>query len=128
MEWLLPNRRTSSTSNWRSDAITNFDKFTGQVYIETTAPIQSSGDQGWPWRRPAAVRDFSRSKRSQELQGGCFRGAKSLQDAAIECVMENISGLTLEAVECLPTKIVRRLLREIDSRLVNCSFEKSLLI
>jgi hypothetical protein len=47
-----------------------------------------------------------------------FKGARSLQNAAIECILQNISDITLEGIECLPISIVRRLWDAINKRSV----------
>ena len=54
----------------------------------------------------------TRQKRLDGLKNARVRGlkgARSLQDAAIECVLQNISDITLEGIECLPLPIVRRI-------------------
>jgi hypothetical protein len=120
-----------------------FDESTGQVYSETTAAIQSSDDQGWDrisrvvrgpsyrddqlyeeyvknWDKSKAPENLGEYQRyldgvkNSKVRG--LKGARSLQDAAIECLLQNISEITLEAIECLPNQIVRQLWHAINQR------------
>jgi hypothetical protein len=120
-----------------------FNEATGQVYTEKTASIQSSDDQNWTrqprsiveadyrddddYREYAEAWEKSRSVgklaefqkyldgvRNSRAKG--FIGARSLQDSAIECILGNISDITLEGIECLPMQIVRRVWREVNKR------------
>ena len=122
-----------------------FDESTGQVYFETTAAIQSSADRDWArqsrvvgGRERRDSRQFAGYVKSSEdgkregdlgkyqkhvdrvtnsrVRG--FNGARSLQDTAIECLLENLSDISHEAIECLPIPIVRRLWHVIKTRLV----------
>ena len=57
--------------------------------------------------------------RLDELKNSSIRGVKgsrSLQLAAIECILENISDVTLDGIECLPTSIVRRIWHAVITR------------
>jgi hypothetical protein len=47
-----------------------------------------------------------------------IRGARSLQDAAIECLLHNISDITFESIECLPVAVLQRVWDIIKTRLV----------
>jgi hypothetical protein len=148
MKWLLPKRnrtkRQSGVDSERSAAtrwnFAKYDESTGQVYLETTAAIQTSDDRNWARDgrlvREADYRDdvdyeehvkrfgigddpenhqrhLHRFKNSR-VRG--FKGARSLQDATIECVLENISDITLDGIECLPISIVRRIWHAVNRR------------
>ena len=122
-----------------------FDEATGQIYTEKTASIQSSDDRDWPWQTPmVAMSDIRDSVdyyeylkawemgRSVENLGGYqsyldalknfrvigFKGARTLQNSAIECILKNIEDITFEVIECLPRHIVRRVWRAVNQRSV----------
>lgn len=126
-----------------------YDKATGQIYIETTTPAQGSSDRDWAWEshmlKGASSQDndlyteFVRSwedskvgidlgeskKRIDKLKDSrvkTLRGTRSLQDAAIECIVQNISDVTIDGIEWLPAPIVRRLWHAINERLVHSAF------
>jgi hypothetical protein len=113
-----------------------FDETTGQIYFETTAPAQRSDDREWArnscvllgpsdqdselyvqyvrsWKRSGADGDLGEYHnyldRVSALGTSSLKGSRSLQDTAIECVIQNISDITPEAIECLPSSVVRRL-------------------
>ena len=148
MKWLLPKRhRTkgrpavdsgrSTITRWDS---AKYDEATGQVYLETTAPIRSSDDRNWTregqlvadadYRDDVTYEKYVKrfgigddlGKYRQHLQ--CFKnsrvrgfkGARSLQDATIECVLENISDITLDGIECLPISIAKRIWHAVNMR------------
>jgi hypothetical protein len=140
------NRRTGSsgTGNERSDITrwnsAKFDESTGQMYLETTAAIRTSDDLSWArdcrlvktadYRDDQEYNDFERLEegradleryqmrldglKNARVRG--FKGARLLQDAAIECVLRNISDITLEGIECLPLPIVRRIWLAVNRR------------
>lgn len=137
MKWLLPRGRSAGT-RWNSAKYEAYDKTTGQVYLEHTVALQTSDDRNWARDcRPVEGPDFweahvrasnAGSKVQEEYQKRLdglknsnvisSRGARSLQDAAIECVLENLSDITLEGIECLPIPIVQRIWRAVNKRLV----------
>ncbi|KAH8661435.1 hypothetical protein BGZ60DRAFT_381263 [Tricladium varicosporioides] len=45
-----------------------------------------------------------------------FRGSRSLQDTAIECILNNISDVTFEGMQCLPDQMVRRIWHAVNKR------------
>jgi hypothetical protein len=119
-----------------------FDEATGQVYTETTAAIQTANDLDWTrqtvvaigpdWRdqEELALIDAWKSGQSEENLGGFhgysdsvrnsriigFRGARSLQDVAVETILQNITDITLEGMECLPIQLVRRIWHAVNKR------------
>lgn len=122
-----------------------FDESTGQIYTEKTASIQISDDRDWPWQTPVVamsdIRDtvdyyeylkaveMGRSVESlgeyqayldrlQSFRVIGFRGARTLQNSAIECILENIEDITLEVIQCLPRHIVRRVWHAVNQRSV----------
>lgn len=145
MKWLIPRRsRMKARLGVRDDRPglerwTNFDESTGQVYSETTASIPLWDDRNWArgtrivkganYRNdeeydhyvashgteglPAYQKHLDRLRNSR-IKG--FEGARSLQDVAIECILENISDITLEGIECLPISILRRLWHAVTTR------------
>jgi hypothetical protein len=149
MKWLLPKRHRSKGwpgDNERSN-ITRWNKFdnsTGQIYLETTAAIRTSDDLSWArdsqllktadYRDDQDYDDYFKSlggggkdlgKHQKQLDGlknsrvRNLKGARSLQDAAIECVLQNISDITLDGIECLPLPIVRRIWHAVNKRFVS---------
>ncbi|KAG0647063.1 hypothetical protein D0Z07_7252 [Hyphodiscus hymeniophilus] len=126
MKWLLPRRNRVNVRPEAASQIpyTKFDESSGQIYSETTATIPTSDDRNWA-RDSRIVKgasyldeeDYERYAR--RLGGGRgnlvrhherldglknsrirgFRGSRSLQDAAIECILENIADITLEGIE-----------------------------
>lgn len=120
-----------------------FDEETGQVYSETTASIPTSHDRNWFRLPPTAIakadfrdeRDYSRGFRS-ELSMNCgdnlkkpkpkrprsAKAVRSLQETAIECVIQNISNVTFEAIEYLPNQLVQRIWNEANRRSVYLGF------
>lgn len=120
---------------------TKYDESTGQVYSETTATIPTWDDRDWArdsqivkgarYRNDEEYNEYVRlrngteglQKYQQRLDGlrnsriRGIEGARSLQDAAIECVLENISDITIEGIECLPNSILRRLWHAVTTRL-----------
>jgi hypothetical protein len=120
-----------------------YDESTGQVYSETTAEIQGADDRNWTNQtHVVAGPDYRWSDEStaffcdsdeKEVNIGAyhdhldglkntrlkrFKGARSLQDAAVECILHNISDVTLEGLACLPTPLVRRIWHAVNKRLV----------
>jgi hypothetical protein len=49
-----------------------------------------------------------------------FEGARSLEDVAIEVLLQNIADITLEGIECLPQPIVRRIWHAVNKRCLIC--------
>jgi len=88
-----------------------YNESTGQVYSERIYAIQSSDDRYWAYDGRLAVRKRERG----------FLGSRSLQDAAIECILQNITDITLEAIERLPIHVVQRIWDEAKKRLVRSS-------
>jgi hypothetical protein len=120
-----------------------FDEETGQVYSETTASIPSSHDRNWFQLPPTTTakvdfrdeRDYGRGLRS-ELSVNCrdslkkpktkrsrsAKAVRSLQETAIECVIQNISNVTFEAIEHLPNQLIQRIWNEANRRFVYLGF------
>ena len=120
-----------------------FDEGTGQVYSETTASIPTSHDRNWFRLPPTDVaeadfrdrRDYSRDFRS-DLSMNCgdnlkkpkskpstsAKAVRSLQETAIECVIQNISNITFEAIEYLPNPLVQQIWHEANRRSVYLGF------
>ncbi|KAF4631194.1 hypothetical protein G7Y89_g6935 [Cudoniella acicularis] len=122
-----------------------FDKATGQVFTETTASIQSFHDTDRDWTRQTKVvigpdyrdseecgrlhydwdagedevnlsgfHDYIDGMRNSRVRG--FKGARSLQDTAVECILNHISDVTLDGMQCLPVQVVRRIWHAINKR------------
>ena len=136
--WRGTGNERSDITGWNS---AKFDESTGQIYLETTAAIRTSDDLSWARecrlvktadyrddldyddyveRLEEGRADLERYQirldglKNARLRG--FKGARSLQDAAIECVLQNISDITLEGIECLPLPIVRRIWLAVNRR------------
>ena len=136
---LRPSTRTPDTT---PSAHQKFDETTGQVYTETTAAIQTTTDLDWTrqtilafgpdWRdqEELAILDSWKSGQSEEDLGGYqrysdnvrnsriigFRGARPLQDVAVETILQNIADITLEGIGCLPIPLVRRIWNAVNKR------------
>jgi hypothetical protein len=114
-----------------------FDEATGQVYTETTASIQSADDRDWTrrtlgpsWRDSEDelqlthssqeglkdYREYLHSVKSPKARR--FKGVRSLQATSFEIVLQHISDITLEGLECLPVQVVRRLWHAVNRRSV----------
>jgi len=147
MKWLAPRRslgikRRSESRYGMPLGNHKFDELTGQIYTETTTAIQSSDDSNWtrkcrvvlgPTLRDSEdyaeqVKSWGSSDDLSEHQKHLDnvknskvngrKGARSLQDATIECIIQNISDITLEGINCLPIQIVRRIWHAVNQRLV----------
>lgn len=129
-------RNITPSSNQR------FDEATGQVYTETTAPIQTSNDLEWTRQTVVAIRpewidlkhvqsleslkeeqfeedlgSYRRdldNVRNSRIRG--FKGARQLQDVAVECILQNINDVTFEGLEFLPIQLVRRIWHAVNKR------------
>lgn len=122
-----------------------FDESTGQIYTESIAAIQTTDDRNWARKgrlvaRPSYrdnvlyadyVKAWGKGTTGQDLgeyrqyldelknsRSKGLKGARSLQDSAIECILENISDVTLEGIQCLPHQIVRQVWYAVNKRLV----------
>lgn len=98
---LLPPRQPTLSRNYK------YDDDTGQVYSETTTAIQISDDRNWAYTSAVRKKDT-----------GCQEGARSLQDVAIECLLGNLSAVTMDVIEPLPLHLVARIWQEINRRFV----------
>ncbi|KAG9230424.1 hypothetical protein BJ875DRAFT_472267 [Amylocarpus encephaloides] len=121
-----------------------FDEASGQVYTELTASILSEDDHEWTRQTRIVVkpeyRDFDDpggfldNSDENEANLGAYHeyldglkntrvrglnGARSLQDIAVDCILNNISDCTLEGISCLPISLVRRIWHAVNRR---CTF------
>ncbi|KAG4436627.1 hypothetical protein IFR05_007885 [Cadophora sp. M221] len=79
------------------------DASSGQMYTEKTISTVSSEERNW-----ARPRRMSR-KSTGITYTQPLKGVRSLQNAAIETIIENMMDLTFEGVDCLPRKMVLRI-------------------
>jgi hypothetical protein len=121
-----------------------FDESTGQVYTESTASMQDRDDQLWtrqskvvvgPDYRDSDARvsfsEVSGDSRDSEANPGAYheyldafknsrvrglKGTRSLQDSAVDYILNNISDVTYEGIACLPTSLVRRIWHAVNKR------------
>lgn len=118
-----------------------YDDSTGQVYSESTTAIQASDDSNWTsqtrlvvgpeYRDDGDAHSFVSTTDENESNIGAYhhhidglkntrirglKGPRSLQDSAIECIIQNISDVTLEGISCLPPSLVRQLWHAISRR------------
>ncbi|KAH8590899.1 hypothetical protein B0O99DRAFT_284239 [Bisporella sp. PMI_857] len=148
MQWLRKKRKLNLNIQNESCGEVNqkFDGATGQIYTETTTAIQSTSDRDWTRKGRLVVgpsyreiqdyegyvnnfarhstkdigqyrEDIDNVKNSRARR---FTGARSLQDAAIECVLQNISDIELEGIECLPEQLTRRIWHAANQRCTSC--------
>ncbi|TVY24523.1 hypothetical protein LHYA1_G006905 [Lachnellula hyalina] len=141
-----PSRTSSRAPSTTPSGHQKFDEATGQVYTETTTAIETANDLDWTrrtvlaigpdWREQEEValieawrasqnkgvdpeilgsyRGYLDNVRNSRIWG--FRGARSLQDVAVEAIVQNITEITLEGMECLPVQLVRRIWHAVDKR------------
>jgi hypothetical protein len=91
-----------------------FDKSTGQVYTETTAAIQCSDDRNWTQNgyeqfslmNELKLGSYVHNIRScAKAKAGNEREIRSLKDIAMQCLVKNISDVTLELIRSIPSKL-----------------------
>ncbi|RDL31931.1 uncharacterized protein BP5553_09333 [Venustampulla echinocandica] len=118
------------------------DESTGQVYTETTASIQSTDDREWTHKprlrsgqcvQPEASyheyiaaegldQEDAYSKSAEYIEAlkdsgvKCGRGTRSLKDLSVECILNNITYITLEGMQCLPLHLVQLIWDSISNR------------
>ncbi|KAI1003199.1 hypothetical protein K3495_g5007 [Podosphaera aphanis] len=88
-----------------------FDKTTGQVYTETTVPVQGGDDMPWEYRaiKLSSITNNSLTKKhKQNSKESCY-GTQSLLLTAVETILANVSDLTLQLLELLPLSTVELL-------------------
>ncbi|KAH6721409.1 hypothetical protein BKA61DRAFT_567997 [Leptodontidium sp. MPI-SDFR-AT-0119] len=112
MKWLLSKhklllRRSRYDHEQVSSALPaghfKVDASSGQMFTEKTISTVSSEERNWT--RPRRV-----SRKSTGItQTQPIKGVRSLQNAAIETIIENMMDLTFEGVDCLPRKLVLRI-------------------
>lgn len=110
-----------------------FDESTGQMYSEITAAIQSTDDGNWhsqainltddscaearSWQNSPSTRADRRAhQQSLNCVNSAGRGTRSLQESAMECILKNISDVTLEVLKYLPSVILKRIWQTLISR------------
>ena len=102
-------RRDRSAQNYGLRADHRYDESTGQVYAESLFKIQSSGgDQNWTRQASLAIRDDENAE--------IGRGARSLRDCTVQCILENISDVTYEVIACIPSTLIRQLWYVVNKR------------
>jgi hypothetical protein len=136
---LTRNRSAASTQKqgYTLGSHHKYDESTGQVYTESTVSIQNSDDQFWtrqtrvvvgPDYRDsddgtnlrqagsslAAYQDYLDEVKNTRVRGR--KGARSLQDCAVDCILNNISDVTYEGIACLPDTLVRRIWHAVNKR------------
>jgi hypothetical protein len=100
-----------------------FDEATGQVYTETILSILSSDDRNWTRNRLVVHEKYEKDFIGYEepLNGtkiSASKGARSLQDIAIECILRNIPDITQEHLQYLPSELLDRVWFEVNRRSV----------
>ncbi|KAL2072358.1 hypothetical protein VTL71DRAFT_11701 [Oculimacula yallundae] len=85
-----------------------FDSDSGQVFTEGTISTQSFEERDWT--RPRLL------SRKPHSATHLVKGARSLQDTAIEVAIENLLDLDFEGVSRLPTKFVLRIWKLANER------------
>lgn len=100
-----------------------FDEATGQVYTETIVSISSGDDRNWTRNRRVVRERYEKDfvgyeEPPNDTNTGASKGARSLQDIAVESILRNLSDITLEHLECLPSQLLDRIWFEVNKRLV----------
>jgi len=103
-----------------------FDEATGQVYIETIVSIPSGDHLNWTQQRCQTRERYEKDfvgyqeplDGAQDPNVGSLKGARSLQDMAIETILGNIHRIDLEYLETLPSSILDRVWFEVNRRSV----------
>jgi len=144
MKWLQKQRHSYRPAPPPTPIRTQkFDENSGQIYNEITVAIRTRDDRGWDRTGRVVVgpsyrdiedydvylksrqenkdtgdlghyRNYLDSVKNSKVRG--LRGSRSLQDAAIECILQNISDITLNGIECLPVQVVRRVWHAVNER------------
>jgi len=121
-----------------------YDANSGQVYNESTKSIGQARDWDAYWenrvynaiRKPAqgagylteykeCVSPYSKSWSDGNARlhnGRTVRGTLSLQELAIEKIVDHISDMTLEVIKALPVLYVRRIWEELNKRYVGLPY------
>jgi hypothetical protein len=99
-----------------------YDEASGQVYTETSVPI-SGGDQDWTRLRRVAREERETEHIGYEPAYGAkaegaraSKGARSLQDIAIDATLDYLAGISVEYLKSLPTALLDRIWDEVDQR------------
>ncbi|KAH7395674.1 hypothetical protein BKA64DRAFT_64684 [Cadophora sp. MPI-SDFR-AT-0126] len=79
-----------------------FDESSGQMYSETTISTQSNEERDWTRPHRMSVKSVKHQLRSQN-------GTRSLVNSAVETILENLTDLTFEGIDCLPKRLVLRI-------------------
>ncbi|TVY40884.1 hypothetical protein LOCC1_G006488 [Lachnellula occidentalis] len=141
-----PSRTSNRAPSTTPSGHQKFDEATGQIYTETTAAIDTANDLDWTrrtvlaigpdWREQEEValvdawkasqhrgvdpetlgsyRGYLDNVRNSRIWG--FRGARSLQDVAVETILQSITEITLEGMQWLPIHLVRRIWHAVNKR------------
>ena len=107
----------------------NYDKDSGQLFFETTMPALTTKDREWTMLSHTVTqlhvepettkRDFyGRPVREhvEVAQGQGRRGARSLKDASIETIINNLRRMTDASIGCLPKQVVAEIWTIINKR------------
>jgi hypothetical protein len=103
-----------------------FDEATGQVYTETIVAIASENDLNWTEKRCQTRERYEKDfvgyqeslGRARDSSPGASKGARSLQDMAIESILGNIHRIDLDYLGTLPSSLLDRVWFEVNRRSV----------
>ena len=111
MRLLRPQKnQTARRAEAHSHQNFKFDKSTGQVYTETTSAIQCSDDRNWTqekYHQHDIARMFGVDYYPRDASVSTQGGTRTLKDIAIQCLVQNISDVTLELISSLPLLLRR---------------------
>ncbi|KAH8819516.1 hypothetical protein F5884DRAFT_848836 [Xylogone sp. PMI_703] len=100
-----------------------FDQLTGQVFTETYSERYRRDDLKWMCRRQRVLRPCPDPDLEPHHK---TRGARSLQDCAIQCLLKNSDEITLEGITALPTGVAWQVWKQICERGLICFREWSI--
>ncbi|KAI9777714.1 MAG: hypothetical protein M1839_008633 [Geoglossum umbratile] len=83
-----------------------YDEDSGNLYTETYAKPTSASALHWTWKARG------KSGSAAGRQDGA-KGAPSLESLAMKCVLENLSGITMDVLRWVPWRIGERIWKEI---------------
>jgi hypothetical protein len=81
-----------------------FDASSGLMFTEMTIQIQDGDDHGWEYRA-----DISTRPKQENLPVEARKGARSLQDITIDCIVQHISEVTFDGLKYLPSQVLQKI-------------------
>jgi hypothetical protein len=120
---LGPSKAKSQQANLPVQHGDKFDEATGQVYTEIQVPIPSSSDGDWTRQLRVVTEKHEQHhvgyQPLHEPDPGPFKGARSLQDQAMDTILDNVANISAEYLTMLPFPLLDWLWFELNRRSVS---------